>query len=672
VHRIFYLLLLVALPARAAELPIITLGPSGPDQDVPTDRSFYVTGDLPTGADNVQAIVVRGDSPGLFRGGPSCRDLVDDLGVDVMVSAPGMADDDDDDELDDRSAIPPARFAAGRHRVFELFPQAAGAVRRAPVLVSAPWRRADDRARTYRVLVPHDREFFLQGHGFCLFVVATERAQAIDDVTLTEQIEVVARKFVACGHKASCDEDALAEYGAAVQRALLASPGIAGRSERVASTVASRLVDAARAELGASTGLIETIDRMNDRWFDRLEVMARPSGPVWAELATDPFAQATAALLARAGALLPQVKGQTITLHTTDGKLAVRALQLLDDGRTIRVASSPAPSGDQARVLDTSLDMLIIHDGLTLHDLVQLGHGQIYVGKDWLTLKELGHHMIGLGQDTWSPDEPRISDSAYLAAAIAQLQRLSDFVDLATSGATCASPRPATPLDLTREAIRRALGDWLVCHQVKGAALETMREQLVELAQEDQAWRMTKDKLVARSRRIVTLTATSSFAPLVSFEARTWLFSYVTPIVGYAGVLRPDESFGLFYLGVQLHLAPNPVGDVLWRDGITARDLRRAVALEVGVAPYRTGFGPADRFGGPGSLPPIFLGAAVHVLPYTSVTVGGVLLDRRRSTLVEERASTVFSPYVGFTIQLNLPDLIRQASRPGTHTMASR
>ena len=55
-------------------------------------------------------------------------------------------------------------------------------------------------------------------------------------------------------------------------------------------------------------------------------------------------------MLARSAALLPQVRGKGVALFTTDGRMEVRALQLLDDGRSIRVAPSPAPA--EARVLD--------------------------------------------------------------------------------------------------------------------------------------------------------------------------------------------------------------------------------------------------------------------------------------------------------------------------------
>ncbi len=661
VHRSlpFITLVLLARAAWASEIPIITLGDVGPDQEIPTDRSFYIRGDAASGVEHVQAIVVRRGSPGVFGDdGPSCQELIGDLGLDTTLS---NARDDDDDT----AVIPVPRYDAGTHRAFEVFVNAEGAGRRADVVVSAPWQRSSREENAFKVLVPYDRSFFSAGYGYCLVVVTTEHSQAVSTGKLTELVDEVAAKHVACGDKSSCDDEALADYETKAARALSASRVMRRAPDRIAD-IASLLEDAARVELGNATGLVEALGHMSDRFYDKTNVMP-PVALVWAETPTDPFAKAVATLLAQAGALLPQVRPGGVSLFTPDGKVQVKAIQLLDDGRTIRVAASKAPTGDQARVLTTTTDSLVIAEGLTLYDLIQLGNKRVRIEKSWITLKELGDGVGQLGLESWTSE-----DSAFLVAAHAQLKRLADFVDLATSGLTCAraaaAPADASPTD----AIRRELGDWLVCQKADAAGIETMREHLASLIAEDSAWRTAKAKLVARSRRIVTLTSSAPAAWRVSFASRTWLFSYVTPIIGYASVLRPDESFGLFYLGAQIHLDPNPVDDIQWREGVTTKDLRRALALEIGVAPYRSSFGPDMRYDGPGSLPPIFIGAAVHVLPYTSLTFGGSIIERRNSTLREEMPHTVFSPYLGLTIQLNIPDLIRNASGSTTDTAVSR
>jgi hypothetical protein len=659
------LLLAAAAPAAAGDIPIVSLGDAGPDQEIPTDRSFYVRGDLGASVEHAQAIVVRRGSPSMFgTDGPSCHNLIADLGIETTLSSAAV-DDSDDEAI----YVPVPRYDSGIHRAFEVFANSTGAVRKADVLISAAWQRSSPDQREFKVLVPHDTRFFSAGYGYCLVIATTEHAQEVDEATLADLVDGVASKIVACGDKSSCDDDALAEYEVKVAR-VLANTDSFKRTPGQLGTITSMLEEAARVELGHAAGIVEVLGHMSDRFYDKTNVMPPAANVVWADIATDPFAQAVANLLTHDGALLPQVRGpqQGVALFTPDGKLQVKTLQLLDDGRSIRVAASKAPTGVQARVLTATTDTLHIADGLTLYDLIQLGNRRIRVSKDWITLKELGDGISQLGQEQWMPE-----DSTFLVKAHAQLKRLSDFVDLTTSGVTC-TPHTyaASEAEQTSDAIRRQLGDWLVCQKVDAAAIETMREQVAALIAEDEAWKTAKAKVVSKSRRIVTLTSTAPTPLRVSFASRTWLFSYVTPIVGYAGVLRPDESFGLFYLGAQVHLDPNPVDDVQWKHGMTTKDLRRAIALELGVAPYESSFGPDMRFGGPGSLPPLFIGAAVHVLPYTSLTFGGAIVERRNSTLAQEEPHTVFAPYLGVTLQLNIPDMIRSASGPTTDTAASR
>jgi hypothetical protein len=656
--------LLAAAPAAAGDIPIVSLGDAGPDQEIPTDRSFYVRGELGNSVEHAQAIIIRRGSPSMFGDdGPSCHNLIADLGIETTLSSAAV-DDSDDEEI----YIPVPRYDAGIHRAFEVFASSTGAARKSDVLVSAAWQRSSPEQREFKILVPHDSRFFSAGYGYCLVIATTQHAQEVDEATLADLVDNVAAKIVACGDKSSCDDDALAEYEVKVAR-VLANTDSFKRTPGQLGAISSMLEEAARIELGHSTGIVEVLGHMSDRFYDKTNIMPPAANVVWADIATDPFAQAVANLLTHDGALLPQVRGtQGVALFTPDGKLQVKTLQLLDDGRSIRVATSKAPTGAQARVLTATTDTLPIADGLTLYDLIQLGNRRIRVAKDWITLKELGDGISQLGLEQWMPE-----DSTFLVKAHAQLKRLSDFVDLSTSGVTC-TPHTyaATEAEQTSDAIRRQLGDWLVCQKADAAAIETMREQVAALITEDEAWKASKAKLVSKSRRIVTLTSTAPTPMQVSFAARTWVFSYVTPIVGYAGVLRPDESFGLFYLGAQIHLDPNPVDDVQWKHGMTTKDLRRAVALELGVAPYRSSFGPDMRFGGPGSLPPLFIGAAVHLLPYTSLTLGGAIVERRNSTLSQEEPHTVFAPYLGVTLQLNLPDLIRTAAGPTTDTAASR
>ena len=608
-----------------------------------------------------QAIVVRAGSPSLFGGpGPACGDLLGKLHFAAATTT--QADDDADDELAPRIA---PRFPVGTHPVYELFPDAAPGLRGLPALVSAAWQRAPGDAG-YRVLVPHERAFFAPGFTYCMFVVATDHAQAIDDRALGDLIDGVTQRFVACGDRSSCTDDALDDLEAHVGRELARSRTLAAASPGQIRVIAATIKEAVRARLASATGVIEARDHLAERWERDPKLLAPAPAQVWADPGRDPFARAVASLLARSSALIAQgTRGDDLALVTADGRLRVKALQVLDDGRSIRVASSTAPGASQMRMVPATTDALSVADGVTLYDLIQLGRGRLRVGPHWVSLADLGAQLASFGLPAWNEH-----DASELQTAATQAGRLARFVANATGGVTCGAAGKAG--EDADAAARRRLGEWLVCEHVDAQSLSAIAAQLDELVRTDKNWHQAHTDLVVQTRRIVTLTTTAPTGARVGFSSRTWVFSYLTPIIGYADVVQPGEGFGVFYVGAQLHLDPNPVDDVLWRDGVTAKDLRRAVALELAVAPYGGSFGPADRFSGPGSLPPILLGLAVHVIPYTSVTFGGMVLDRKRSTIAAEQPHTIFAPYLGLTLQLNLPDLIWQAAHPSSDTTAGR
>ncbi|MCX5748247.1 MAG: hypothetical protein NT062_37825, partial [Proteobacteria bacterium] len=266
--------------------------------------------------------------------------------------------------------------------------------------------------------------------------------------------------------------------------------------------------------------------------------------------------------------------------------------------------------------------------------------------------------------------------AAFLDTTVAQLRRLELYAEQAGAARAVTPPCPTGAIatgeaEYTPAATSRHLGAWLACRQIDLKALDTLVELLDDLVREDAAWREAKTKLARQTRRLVTVTTTAALPVRVAFDATPWLFSYVTPALGTAGILRTDESFGLAFVAVQLHLEPNPVADLQWRDGVTLPELRRAVALEIGVALRAGSFGTDRRFDGPGRFPALFAGLAVHVLPYTSVSFGAAFLDQKRSTLAEEAPHLVVSPYLGVSLQLNLPDLLRDAASPSSHTRAN-
>ncbi|MCA9538509.1 MAG: hypothetical protein KC620_06445, partial [Myxococcales bacterium] len=76
------------------------------------------------------------------------------------------------------------------------------------------------------------------------------------------------------------------------------------------------------------------------------------------------------------------------------------------------------------------------------------------------------------------------------------------------------------------------------------------------------------------------------------------------------------------------------------------------------------GLGPGGRIEGiGGGIPPIFVGAAFHLLPYGSVSVGRTLMRQRHSALDGEKADAASALYVGFSLQINVVQAIGKPFR---------
>jgi len=163
------------------------------------------------------------------------------------------------------------------------------------------------------------------------------------------------------------------------------------------------------------------------------------------------------------------------------------------------------------------------------------------------------------------------------------------------------------------------------------------------------AWdpELAKVKEILASSNIVAVDVSLGLNP------RTWIFSFITPTVGYA---TTADSFGIPTLALQLYLFPNSADEPMWTNGV--RDLRRVLSVELGVAPKTKQFGPDDRYSGPGELPPLLAGVGVHLIPYTTLSGGALFVDAKRTTLAAERAELHPLFYFSASVQTNVPDII--------------
>jgi len=153
-------------------------------------------------------------------------------------------------------------------------------------------------------------------------------------------------------------------------------------------------------------------------------------------------------------------------------------------------------------------------------------------------------------------------------------------------------------------------------------------------------------------RRAVTIEAA------LRLDQQAWVSSFVTPVVGVA-VIGGARAFAIPYAAAQIYFWPNHVDEPMWTNG--RLDLRRLVALELGLGITRPNFGPDNRYAQltDYNTPPFFYGLALQLLPYSTVSIGGALMRVRRSTFEREELGLFHTFYVGFNVELNFFNFVR-------------
>jgi len=215
------------------------------------------------------------------------------------------------------------------------------------------------------------------------------------------------------------------------------------------------------------------------------------------------------------------------------------------------------------------------------------------------------------------------------------------------------SPDPKD--DARTKAVRSALKAWADAMDPKwtvkdgstGPRLLQAKAHDLSVALGTWSPQLTKVTVMVASIRLTSIDASLGLSP------KTWVFSFLTPTVGYA---TTSDSFGIPTLALQLYFFPNSADEPMWSTG--ARDLRRIFSVELGIAPKTDSFGPDKRYSGPGDLPPFFVGAGFHVIPYTALSLGALFADAKRTTLATEKASLHPVFYFGASVQTNIPDII--------------
>jgi hypothetical protein len=653
------LLPVVAGPAFAEEMPRVTLTASGPDADIPIGKSFYLVSTVKEAVRSAQVFVVRKGSPrALFTdAGPECSALKTALHVDQPGKAP---------------------IDAGIYPLYQVYPKAT-ALQNNKMLATARWDRKDARGdQEVKLLVPGDASFFVAGYRYCLFLETSKQEVTTSENEIADEIGRLVKDLDACtgAAKAGCETDQIAKYEQRLEKAASGALGARrGDDTRAREDKAKAFRSAARAAASAALDFHRAVARLGalgDPTRPPLfAINTIPAGDVNVAISAavaqpqdriDHLSHAAALLLAwnpgKAGILLVPHSGKRSRFVL--GGLDLAKLAIAGNGKTIELQLVQR-GGVKLVESDVTADQLEIRPGVTLADVVLVMNDQVVVDARKYTLPQLAKAALD-GADL---DKSSAGPSTLVKSAHDKLAALADAVAAFETAADSAA-HDKEALDDTPNAILVHLGAVLDPARRRSARLTEWAQTFGKLRDAQSGWVGSRDQLKVTTEGLVAYEAAAPIATQIEFRDSTWVFSYVTPVLGYAQI-RTEGNFALFYLAAQLHFVPNPGNDVLWSQGLS-RDLGRAFALELGFSPNLTTFGPDRRFSGYSGFPPAYIGAAVHVIPYTSFSIGGVVLDRKRSTLSDEQPGATMKWYFGVNMQFNLPEYVREASNVPSST----
>jgi hypothetical protein len=669
-------------PVRAADLPTIHVDDAGPDADIPIGSSFYLSGPVTPTTASAHVVVVRAGVNWLFgTTGPECSAIAAHF---AQKSA------DDAGSFVGPSGGPSKSFPSSVTgettvgRVWRSDGSSTFPTNMAAFVAPAWMRNGHADTDPFKILVPDDR-FFASSGRYCVFVYRTEETKHVDDTQARAIVAGWARDVAQCtGDSAKCldtpqaaREQKLAALGAPLDAA-----------------ARSQLLSAVRANLGSARQIYSAPLRL-EQLLGALQKNGVPGASGALTLAfdptvdrgtADPFARAVLGMLAEAGAVVA-VPASPNTFATPDQGIVVDTLHVTPDLETVVVSGHAPAGGAHAPVsLATHTGALTVgfFDDITLKDFLQFLRGRLRIADQYVAGQDLAAALRPL-RSAIDADVP--SDAqAKLDALGSRADKLSKAVRRALTEA--AAPEPPVLAVGTDTQAARDLGLWLrpllkpcddaivqswglrrsgmTCaaadnppawprYRAPGESpLEFIHGEVSKFDVAYAKWAANKDKLAITITEITTTPYTR--AEVVAHVTQDqWVFSYLTPTIGEALFVSPRESFAEPYLAVQLHLVPNLVDQPLFSK---QNDWQRMVALELGMATARTSLGPDGRFAGWKGLPPLLFGVALHPIPYTSITGGGALFERRSSTVTAERSSAYVSWFVAANVQINIPDLV--------------
>jgi hypothetical protein len=616
-------------PAFADDIPIVTLTAAGPDRTIPVGKSFYLASKVKEDVTYVRAVVVRRRWALIasFMERASCGELID------RMKAPPKA------------ALQAA--PVGETEVTTLWKGQGDD----PIYVGPAWSREELTGKQdVKLLIEGASTFFETGAEYCLYQFEVS--------TRTERDGALEKELWKCAANNA--------PGAALTKCVEKTVGDAPEDKRKDFEAA---VGAAQTRLVQRAGSGKALPVVLD--FLANAVTPEQFPPVMP--ATDPLPSAALALLVGHGALFPQSvttkKGRTVEYFTLDAKVHVGGVGVtLDDKKLILYEDDTDPKSPRVEASLSTEKLTLPDSTLTLYDVLRWTRGELGP----MSARELKELSLVLADPTAVLDAKQIEK---VRAVEARAKLMSKVVLRAFAA--------QVPVPGTSDVAYAQLGKWLrtrllpcnsgtvpaivpnvpvanLCGAGTGwpnyapaydaGPIGELANRLGEVVDAQTALSTVSLKIVTINDSV---TPVQKLDYQVAFTQKSWLFTYVTPIVGYAAIAK-DGGWER-YLGVQIHLFPNEVNEPQWSRG--SDDWKRAFALELGAG--TTGrFGPDDRYDGPKDLPLLFVGLAFHPVAYTSVTGGIAIFDQRTSTIDGERATVEVAPYVGLNLQFNVPALI--------------
>lgn len=671
------LLFAIAAPSysyAADGIPVVTITKTGPDRPLPLGSAFQITGEVDKDVKRVRPVLVRSWSPWLFDSRPrGCDKVEENLGPPK-----------------------PMDWGSGTVSASNVWGSAKAGDYKA--LIPAAWSRTDEKDKaTFKVLIPNDTEFFQTGASYCLFVYQEKVSVDLDKKSVKRVIDTWANKISNCRDE-KCTAEAQQEYNKGLEEAFKKQKDSA---KKAGIDAANELVTVGKDLRSA----LSTVDALFDEWTpigaNEPKAFAKP--PVVD--AVLPSAGAEANRLGRAlmiqlslqGSLHPQIDGanRERVYFTRDGKVKVDAVGILAN-HGLRVFERPKKNAYADLDSVTTGDLFLRGGDVSTRDVLEFLAGRVRLGKDYLFAKQIRDKLRPTLRSTGkiSGDGEKTIDEL-----VQKLRALDDAILRSLAASAAELPKkedkkgqvaPALPMQGTLGAVEADLGAWMrgylipcddaqlekwindkakkcfnkAAHSKEGwpnfpsgdSPIGFLAKALESVKDERNNWVAREEEIWIKVEKTEVEPIAETFGATIPFSQENWVFSYLTPVAGVALLMAPEDKFTLPYIGVQLHFVPNPIDEPQWTGGL--RDFARAFAIEVAMATGNGPWGQDNRFQGWKKLPPIFAGLAFHPFPYTSVSAGFALMERRSSTVTQEQYKVFLSGYVGFNVQLNIPDLV--------------